>query len=101
MSVQQLVLTVTHADNEVVAVLNGDIVYNKKTEGDPELSDSVDLKPLLDPGVNHLVIIGVNWGGPANYKGTLQIDGSIIDWGQFQSSPGNGMTWNRSFRITN
>lgn len=101
MSIQQCVLTITHADNEVIAILNGDVVYSRKTEGDPALNEQVDLTPLLLPGINHLTIIGVNWGGPANYSGTLQINASTISWGQSQPNPGQGMTWNRSFRLSN
>lgn len=100
MSIQQVILTVARADNQVVVTLNGNIVYDKKTEGDPELNDSVNLTPLLASGVNHLTILGINWGGPAHYKGTLQLDSSIIEWGQYQGNPGTGTTWSRSFQIT-
>ena len=101
MSVEQVILTVTRADNQVVAILNGNVVYDRKTEGNPALSDQVSLTRLLAPGLNHLAIIGINWGGPASYRGTLQIDSSVVAWGQSQATPGNGMTWQTSFQIFN
>ena len=70
-------LTVTHADNEVSAFLNGLPVYDHKTEGDPTLNDVVALDAYLAKGLNTLVLVGVNWGGPANFKGSVKI-GEVI-----------------------
>jgi len=66
-------LKVTHADNEILATVNGLTVYDKKTEGNPAFNDQVNLDPYLAAGVNALVIIGVNWGGPAAFAGSVVV----------------------------
>ena len=40
-------LTITRADNEVAAFVNGLTVYDRKTEGDPALNDVVALDAYL------------------------------------------------------
>jgi hypothetical protein len=92
-------LTVTHADNEVSAFLNGLQVYDHKTEGDPVLNDVVALDAYLAKGLNTLVLVGVNWGGPANFQGTLTI-GAITQKIAFQAgSTPNGIAWTQTFVI--
>ena len=41
------ILTVTRVDNEVAAFLNGLVVYDKKTEGNPAFNDQIPLDPYL------------------------------------------------------
>ena len=92
-------LTVTHADNEVAAFVNGLAVYDRKTEGDPALNDVVALDAYLASGLNTLVLVGINWGGPANFQGSLTI-GSYVQKIAFQaSSTPNGIAWTQSFVI--
>ena len=93
-------LTIKRADNEVAAFLNGILVYDKKTEGDPPLSDVVDLTGFIQHGCcNTLVVIGINWGGPAHYEGSLSIDSSTTSWAFTSPSTPNGMVFDRSFTI--
>lgn len=93
-------LTVKRADNEIAAYLNGVLVYDKKTENDPALNDVVDISGFLQKGCcNSLVIVGVNWGGPAHFEGSLSVDNSTTSWSfQSQSTP-NGIVFDRSFTI--
>jgi hypothetical protein len=74
----KLILSVTHADNEVIAYLNTDQIYDRKTENDPPLNDTVDLSNKLVKGHNSVVILGINWGGPAHFDGNLTLDGKVI-----------------------
>jgi hypothetical protein len=74
----KLGLVINNADNELIAYLNTEQVYDRKTEGDPTFSDSVDLSSRLKHGHNSLVILGVNWGGPAYYVGQLTLDGKVL-----------------------
>src|SRR5215216_6531414 len=93
-------LKITRADNEVAAFLNGILVYDKKTEGDPALNDVVDLSGFLQHGCcNFLVVIGINWGGPAHYEGSLTVDNSTTSWTFQAASTVNGMVFDRSFTI--
>jgi hypothetical protein len=71
-------LVINNADNELIAYLNTEQVYNRKTDGDPTFNDSVDLSGRLKHGHNSLVILGVNWGGPAHYVGQLTMDGKVL-----------------------
>jgi hypothetical protein len=71
-------LVINNADNELIAYLNTEQVYDPKTEGDPTFNDSVDLSSRLEHGHNSLVILGVNWGGPAHYVGRLTLDGKVL-----------------------
>ena len=94
-------LTVTRADNELIAVLNCVTVYDRKTENNPVLNDNVDLTPLLKTGgcCNCLILYGINWGGPATFQGQLTISGLVIPFSaSFPSSP-NGMIWQQAFPL--
>jgi hypothetical protein len=95
-------LTVTNADNELAAFLNCVNVYDKKTEGNPTFKDVVDLTPYLKSGCccNCLVLIGINWGGPATFKGSLQIGTAPPQSFSvtFPSTP-NGIVWQEVFVI--
>jgi hypothetical protein len=74
----KLLLVVHNADNEVIAFVNTDQVYDRKTEGDPTFTDSVDLSSKLRIGHNSVVILGINWGGPAHFIGNLSLDGRTL-----------------------
>ena len=62
----------------MIAYLNTEQVYDRKTEGDPTFNDSLDLSGKLKHGHNSFVILGVNWGGPARYVGQLTLDGKVL-----------------------
>jgi hypothetical protein len=74
----KLGLVINNADNELIAYLNAEQVYNRKTEGGPIFNDSIDLTGKLKHGHNSFVILGVNWGGPAHYVGQLTLDGKVL-----------------------
>jgi hypothetical protein len=74
----KLGLVINNADNELIAYLNTELVYDRKTEGDPTFNDSVDLSSRLKHGHNSFVILGVNWGDPAGYVGQLTLDGKVL-----------------------
>jgi hypothetical protein len=69
---------VNNADNELIVYVNTMQVYDKKTEYDPTFHDSVDLSSNLRRGQNSVVILGINWGGPAHYVGQLNLDGEPL-----------------------
>ena len=93
-------LTIKRADNEIAAFLNGVLVYDRKTENDPQLNDVVDISGFIQKGCcNSLVLVGINWGGPAHFEGSLSVDNSVTSWAvQLPSTP-NGMVFDRSFSI--
>ena len=94
------ILTVNKADNQVVAYLNGQEVYNKKTENNPTFADTVDLTSKLTEGKNILLIVGINWGGWAVFKGSLSVNGQVTDWaGSFDQSAPSGLVWSKTFEI--
>jgi hypothetical protein len=74
----KLGLVINNADNELIAYLNTEQVYDRKTEGDPTFNDSVDLTGRLKHGHNSFVILGINWGGAAHYVGRLTLDGRVL-----------------------
>jgi hypothetical protein len=94
-------LMVTRADNEVAAWVNGVLVYHKDTgsAGDPILNDVVDLTPALVCGNNTLVVIGINWKGPANYQGSLAIGKFVTPFKFTSPDTPSGMPWNQTFCI--
>ena len=53
----KLGLVIDNADNELIAYLNTEQVYDRKTEGDPTFRDSVDLSSRLKHGHSSLVIL--------------------------------------------
>ncbi|NJO04041.1 MAG: hypothetical protein HC880_22325 [Bacteroidia bacterium] len=97
---ESLNLTVTHADNQVVAFLNGSIIYNRSTEGNPTLNDVTPIPVgTLPIGNNLLTLVGVNWGGPYNFQGSI---GNATESTPFVSQEGqsaNGLIWTQSYII--
>lgn len=93
------VLTVTHADNEIAAYLNGIQVYDKKTEGNPTFKDVVELDAYLAAGVNTLVLVGVNWGGPYSFSGSVTVGAVTQNFSQSAGSSPNGISWTQTFVI--
>ena len=94
-------LIVNNADNQLVVYLNDEVVYNKSHGASSSLTDNVDLTDRLIPGTNSLLILGVNWSGPASYKGGVSLDGAITPWEYHADSPPIGVIWRRLFVITN
>jgi hypothetical protein len=92
-------LTVTRADNEVAAFLNGLLVYDKKTEGNPAFNDQIPLDPYLVAGINALVIAGTNWGGPATFTGSVTVGTVVTPFNFTVGSSPNGMIFNQTFVI--
>ncbi len=92
-------LKITHADNEIWATVNGLVVYDKKTEGDPTINDHVNLDPYLAAGLNTLVIAGVNWGGPAHFTGSVVIGGIDTPFSFQAPSTPKGIVFTQTFVI--
>ena len=99
MSQESVKLTVTRADNQIAAYLNGSRVYFKSTDNDPYLNDVTDLTDKLNPNLNTLLIVGVNWGGPYNFTGNLNAYGTITNWSASKNTSPNGIVWSQSFNI--
>jgi hypothetical protein len=93
-------LTINNADNELAAFVNCVKVYDKKTEGNPSLKDEVDLTPFLTGCCcNCLTLVGINWGGPATFKGKLTIGTLDIPFSATFPSTPNGICWEQTFAI--
>lgn len=73
------VLTVNYTDNQLVAYLNGAQVYNRIGGGE-SINEQVVLTGNLQAGVNQLLLIGVNFNGPAHVQGSVNIDGRSQDF---------------------
>lgn len=93
------VLTITHADNEILAVVNGAVIYDKTTNNNPSLNEKVNLDPFLASGLNFLVLIGINWGGPATFTGTMNIGGKDIPFSFNAPATSPGMVFTQTFII--
>jgi hypothetical protein len=92
-------LTVTHADNEVAAFLNGLVIYDKKTENNPTFNDQIQLDPYLAEGLNVLTVAGTNWGGPATFSGSVTVGSVVTPFSFTAASTPNGMVFNQNFVI--
>lgn len=93
-------LKVTRADNEIMAYLNGNMIYDKKTEGNPLLNDQIQISGLMQAGANELILVGVNWGGPATFEGSVDVPGMSMPFSYTAGSTPNGIVWNRTFNLT-
>lgn len=92
-------LKITHADNEILATVNGLIVYDRKTENNPTLNDQVVLDPYLAAGINTLVVIGINWGGPAAFAGSVTVGSIDTPFSYGAAATPNGVAFTQSFAI--
>ena len=99
MSQESVKLTVTRADNQIAAYLNGNRVYFKSTNNNPYLNDVTDLTDKLTSNMNTLLIVGVNWGGPYNFTGNLNAFGRVTNWSASENTSQNGIVWSQSFDI--
>jgi hypothetical protein len=69
----------------------------KRRRASSTLSRESKAKPWK--GLNTLVLVGVNWGGPANLQGSLTI-GAVTQKIAFQASSNpNGIAWTQNFVI--
>ena len=92
-------LKIFHADNEVLAILNGTIIYDKKTEQNPTLNGQVPLDPFLIAGINVLMVVGINWGGPATFSGAVVVGNVETPFGFTAASTPNGKAFAQTFVI--
>lgn len=74
---KSLIFRLFNADNEVFGVLDGELLLDRKTDGDPSLQEDYDRE--LSKGRHRLVVCGVNWGGPAHYRWSIILDGNVKD----------------------
>jgi hypothetical protein len=93
-------LTVNYIDNQVVAFLNGKEVYNKTDQvSQQQFPDTVELTDKLKLGSNALLIVGINWGGPARFEGSLTIGDARTDWAEQIDIEKLGLIWSKLFDI--
>lgn len=95
-----LQLHLTRADNHVLIWVNGHILINKDTEGDPALNITIDLTPYVSPGPNNSVVaICINRGGPYHIAYSVtQAGKSFI--GVDQKGGGGCVTYAQGWNIT-
>ena len=97
----KLELIINNADNQVVAYLNAEQVYTKSTEHDPSFNDSYDFGSRLQVGRNILDVVGVNWGGPHHFKGTVKLNGNVVGpWDDYRKGSSPGLVSDFCFVIT-
>ena len=95
-------LVVTHADNQLVAYVNGTEIYNRTTDGDPTLNDPpTNFSNLLQPGLNTLLLIGIGWGAAYHFAGHVQIDNIKRKFSRQTPSTKRGKTWHFAMQIEN
>lgn len=93
-------LVVTNADNQLVAYVNGIEIYNRTTDGDPTLNDPpTDFSNLLQPGLNTLLLIGIDWGAAYHFAGHIQIDNTKRNFSAQAPSTKGGKIWNFAMHI--
>jgi hypothetical protein len=89
-------LVVKEADNQVVAYLNGNQIYEKIGVNAGSFEDRIDLDAQLKAGYNVFTLVGIRSGtsGPA-FKVAVTRNDSVIanyDSHPVPSAPGNGAT---------
>ena len=95
---KSLVFRLFNADNEVFGFLDGELLVDKKTEGDPSFQE--DSARELSTGFHRLVVGGVNWGGPAHYRWSIILDGVVRDEVDLrQGASPNGLSYYVAYSI--
>lgn len=96
-----LTLSVSRADNLCVVIVNGAVAYTRGTDGDPLIPDNnIDLSAHLHKGKNYVTVIGVNWGGPSHFVGTLTSGGRAVgQWDFTQGGDTKGLTYQSSYEL--
>ena len=95
---KNLLFRLFNADNEVFSFLDGELLLDKKTEGDPSFQE--DYSKELGTGFHRLVVGGVNWGGPAHYRWSIILDGTVRDEVDLrQGSSANGLSYYVAYNI--
>ena len=96
-------IQVTAADNELILIAStsagsSTLLHYKSGYSQPV---NVTLYPpaILAPGTYSLTMIGVNWGGPANFTVVVTSNGQPTTY-QSQPSQNVGVTWNQTITIT-
>jgi hypothetical protein len=94
----QVSLFVANADNQLVAYVNGIEVYNKTTVGDAPVNELRELTNLLRPGLNTLLLVGIDWGVSYHFAGYVQIDTIKRDF-SVKAPGGMGKVWDLAIEI--
>ena len=96
-------LRVIHADNQILIFLHRTLIYTKSTDYDPMFEDVVDFTSLLITGINGLILVGLNHGGPYNFEVQVDVEGVTTRYGtggpQAPPPPGFGVVWSESIVI--
>jgi hypothetical protein len=86
--------TISKADNQILLFLNGLLIYSKYTDFDPTFSDTVDFTAQLRGSNDWLTMVGLNWGGPANFAVSLDVNSNVTNYGTNGSIPSPvGVAW--------
>jgi hypothetical protein len=95
-------LHIYRADNQFVVIMNDVILYDRRTEHDPKIDDTIDLTESLNPGINYLNLFGIDWGGQFHYHFEFDLNGNVMpglsreDQGR---SGANGLSKHYSYTI--
>jgi hypothetical protein len=95
-----IIIRVFNADNNAFVYLNGNLVVNHSTEGDP--SFQADFPFSLKQGENNIAIWSINWGGPSHIRYALIVDNDtkdVVDEKAYSTS--NGIWYSKTYRAFN
>ncbi len=84
-------LNVQHADNILLAYLSDSStsrrsVYNRDTDYNPTLVDSIDLTPSLREAATPLLITGINFTGGGQMMFEIRINNRPVDGGSVEEN---------------
>lgn len=106
MSAQTTLINVSATDNELYLIAStgagsSEIVHIKSGYNNP-VSYQVVPQSILAPGNYNLTMVGINWGGPTNFKVTLTTGGAAQSYGASSNgaSAPVGVFWTQSIAIT-
>jgi hypothetical protein len=102
----QVNLRVSKANDQVVAYVNGQEVYNRAAPGGETLNDQLVVSELFRDGFNVVLILGARWGGGHEYDVEVLKNDAVIArkaWPANASNQDVGVVWdiNLEFFRTN
>lgn len=71
-------LHIYRADNEFIVITNDVVLYDRRTEHDPRINDTIDLTESLKLGINYINLLGIDWGGKYHYHFEFDLNGNSV-----------------------
>ena len=97
-------ISVKQVDNELIVLAmnntSSQVICHMKGGNANPVSFAGTVNGILPSGSYNILLIGINWGGPANFSVTLTINGTATVYNYANPGAPIGVVWNQVVPVT-